>query len=63
MEVDREVLKDVGMTLEAKVVEDLMHYDLNEPSSDRFFLTGSNLMEWERTELIEFLTTNIEVFA
>ena len=44
-------------------MEDLVRYDLNEPSLDRFFLTSSNLIEREKTELIEFLTTNIEVFA
>ena len=49
VEEEREVLKDVRRTPKAKVVEDLMHYDLNEPSSDRFFLTGSNLTEQERT--------------
>ena len=38
-------------------------YNLDEPSSDRFFLTDSNLTEQERIELIEFLTVNIEGFA
>ncbi|GFS40881.1 hypothetical protein Acr_00g0071010 [Actinidia rufa] len=37
----------------AKVVEDLMRYELDESSSDCFFLTGANLEEWERTELIQ----------
>ena len=40
-----------------------MRYDLDEPITACFFLTSSNLMERERTKLIEFLTTNIEVFA
>ena len=62
VEEDREVLKDVGNTPEA-IVEDLMSYDLNEPSLDCFFLTRSKLTEQERNELIEFLTINIEVFA
>ena len=50
-------------------MEDLVRYDLNDPSSDRFFLTSSNLREREkerekeRTELIKFLTANIEVFG
>ena len=44
-------------------MEDLVLYDLNEPSSNRFFVTGSNLKKRERTELIEFLIANIEVFA
>ena len=47
----------------ANVMEDLIRYDLDEPNTVCFFLTGSNLREWERTEFIEFLTTNIEVFA
>ena len=56
-------MEDVGRTPEAKVVENLVRYDLDEPSVDCFFFTGSNLKERERTDLIEFLTTNIEVFA
>ena len=63
VEEEREVLEDVDRTHEAKVMEDLVRYDLDEPSSDRFFLTSSNLKERERTEFIEFLTANIEVFA
>ncbi|GFY90938.1 hypothetical protein Acr_07g0011340 [Actinidia rufa] len=63
VEKEMEVLEDVDITPEAKVVEDLMRYDLDKPSSDHLFLTGSNLTEWERAEIIEFLTTNIEVFA
>ena len=50
--------KYVGRTPKAKVVEDLVCFDLNEPSLDRFFLTGSNFKERERTEHIKFLTTN-----
>ncbi|GFZ11573.1 hypothetical protein Acr_22g0009710 [Actinidia rufa] len=60
---ERKVLEDVGRTLEAKVVEDLIRYELNEPSSDRFFLTGANLKEREKTEFIEFLKANVEVFT
>ncbi|GFY95161.1 hypothetical protein Acr_10g0005460 [Actinidia rufa] len=60
---EREVLKDVGKAPKAKVMEDLMHYDLHDPNSDCFFLMGSNLTERERTEFIEFLTANIEVFV
>ena len=58
-----EVLKDVGRILENKGMEDLIRYKLNEPSSNYFFLMGTNLKERERTELIKFLTTNIVVFA
>ena len=59
VEEERKVLEDVGNTLEAKVVEDLICYDLNEPSSNHFFLTGSNLTKQKRIVLIE----NIEVFS
>ncbi|GFY99310.1 uridine kinase-like 4 [Actinidia rufa] len=38
IEKEREFLEDVGRDPEAKVVEDLIHYELEEPSSDRFFL-------------------------
>ena len=61
MEEKKKVLEDVGRTSEAKVIEDLIHYNLNEPSSDCFFLKGSHLTKQDRIELIEFLTTNIEV--
>ncbi|GFZ03447.1 hypothetical protein Acr_16g0000710 [Actinidia rufa] len=60
---EREVLEDVGRDLEVKVVEDLICYELDEPSSNRFFFTGANLEERDRTELIHFLKSNIEVFA
>ena len=63
VEEEREVLQDVGRTPEAKVVEDLISYELNEASSDRFFLTSANLKEQKRIEFIEFLKANIEVFA
>ena len=52
IEAEQEVLKDVGRVPEAKVVEDLICYELDEPSSDHFFLTGVNLEERERIELI-----------
>ncbi|GFY84506.1 hypothetical protein Acr_03g0012800 [Actinidia rufa] len=52
VEEEQEVLKDVGRDLEAKVVEDLMRYELDEPSSDHFFLIDANLEERERTELL-----------
>ncbi|GFS40391.1 hypothetical protein Acr_00g0068270 [Actinidia rufa] len=46
--------------LETKVVEDLIRYELDEPRSDHFFITGANLKEQERTELVQFLKANIE---
>ena len=52
IEKEHEVLEDVGRDPEAKVIEDLIRYELDEPSSDCFFLTGANLKERERTELI-----------
>ena len=35
----QEVLEDVGREPRAKVMEDLICYELDEPSLDRFFLT------------------------
>ena len=52
IEKEQEVLKDVGTNPEAKVIEDLIHYELYEPSSNHFFLTSANWEEHERTELI-----------
>ncbi|XP_057488466.1 uncharacterized protein LOC130774448 [Actinidia eriantha] len=63
VEEDIEVLEDVGRDPEAKVIEELVRYELDEPSSDRFFLTGSDLNEFDRTELIQLLKANIEAFA
>ncbi|GFS43551.1 hypothetical protein Acr_00g0085730 [Actinidia rufa] len=63
VEEDIEVLADVGRDLEVKVIEELVRYELDEPSSDRFFLTRSDLNECERTELIQLLKANIEAFA
>ena len=44
-------------------MEDLIRDELVKPSLGHFFLTGENLKERERTELIEFLIANNEVFA
>ena len=63
IEEERKILEDVGRDPKAKVVKDLIRYELDEPSSDHFFLTGANLEERERTELIQFLKANIKVFA
>ena len=51
-EEEHEVLENVERDLEAKVVEDLICYELDEPSSDCFFLIGANWEARERTELI-----------
>ena len=45
IEEEIEVLEGVGQDPEAKVVKELICYELDEPSSDRFFLTGANLEE------------------
>ena len=58
-----EVLEDIKRDPEAKVVEDLICYELGELSSDCYFLTDANLEEQEITELIHFHIANIEVFA
>ncbi|GFS44377.1 hypothetical protein Acr_00g0089970 [Actinidia rufa] len=63
IEEEREVLESVGRDPEAKVVEDLIHYELDKPTTDRFFLISTNLEKRDRTELIQFLIANIEVFA
>ena len=49
---EQEVLEDIKRDPETKVVEDLMRYELDEPSSDNFFLIGANVEERERSELI-----------
>ena len=63
MKEEREVLEDVSRTSKDKVDEDLIRYKIDEPSSDYYFLVDSNMKEWERIELIEFLKANIKVFA
>ncbi|GFY90940.1 hypothetical protein Acr_07g0011360 [Actinidia rufa] len=63
VEEDIEMLEDVGRNPEAKVIEELVRCELDEPGSDRFFLIGSDLKECERTELVQLLKANIEAFA
>ncbi|GFY82602.1 hypothetical protein Acr_02g0008420 [Actinidia rufa] len=63
VEEEREVLEDVRRIPKDKIVEDLGHYKIDEPSSNYFFLIGSNTKEQERIELNEFLKANIEIFA
>ncbi|GFS41482.1 hypothetical protein Acr_00g0074590 [Actinidia rufa] len=60
---DIKVLEDVGSDLEAKVIEELVRCELDKPSSDRFFLIGSDLKECKRTKLLQLLKANIEAFA
>ena len=47
-----EVLEDVGRNHKTKVAEYLIRYELDEPNSNRFFLTSANLKEQERIKLI-----------
>ncbi|GFY97538.1 hypothetical protein Acr_12g0000790 [Actinidia rufa] len=42
VEEDMEALEDVGRDPKAKVIEELVRYELDEPSSDRYFLTRLN---------------------
>ena len=63
LEVDREMLEDVDRILEGKVVENLVRYELDEPRLNCFFLVGLNFKKQERTELVEFLKVNVEVFT
>ena len=49
---EHDVLEDVEKGPEAKVVEDLICYKLDEPSFDCFFFIGANLEERESTKLI-----------
>ena len=49
--------------LEAKDVEDLIYYELDEPSSDVYFFIGSDLKEREIIKLIEVLKSKIVVFS
>ena len=43
VEEERKVLENVGRNPKAKVVEDLICYELNEQSLNRYFLIGSNV--------------------
>ncbi|XP_057504756.1 uncharacterized protein LOC130788218 [Actinidia eriantha] len=63
VEEDIKVLEDVGRNPEAKVIEELVRYELDEPGSNRFFLIGSDLKECKITELVQLLIANIEAFT
>ena len=45
-----ELLEDVRKIPKEKVLKDLFRYELDELSSDYFFLIGLNLKEWERID-------------
>ena len=53
----------MGTKAEDKAVEDLDEVRLDIERPDKFFLLGSSLTAQERTEMVEFLIANIEVFA
>ena len=62
--LDREAeLEDVGQTLEQKSVEDLIEVRIDPNDLEIYFLLGSQLHEDEKTELLNFLLQNMEVFA
>ena len=42
VEQERKVLENVGRVLKENVVKDLVCYEFDDPSSDRFFLVGDN---------------------
>ncbi|XXG47635.1 hypothetical protein AAC387_Pa02g2248 [Persea americana] len=63
-ELDREAkLGDVGRPPAQKSIEDLTEVRLDPSDPDRFFLLGSQLPELEKTELLDLLLKNKEVFA
>ena len=44
-------------------MEDLVEVRIDEKNPEKFFLLGSSLSSTERIELMEFLTSNIEMFT
>ena len=63
-ELDKEAkIWDVGRTPAQKSIEDLTEVRLDLADPDRFFLLGSQLPEPEKTELLDLLLKNKEVFA
>ena len=57
-----ELFADVGKATEQKEVEDLVQVRIDEKNPEKFFLLGSSMSSTERIEVMEFLTSNIEVF-
>ncbi|XXG83703.1 hypothetical protein AAC387_Pa10g1396 [Persea americana] len=63
-ELNREAeLGDVGRTPAQKSIEDLTEVRIDPADPDRFFLVGSQLPEPEKTQLLDLLLKNKEVFA
>ncbi|XXG62910.1 hypothetical protein AAC387_Pa05g1201 [Persea americana] len=63
-ELDKEAeLEDVGRAPTQKSIEDLTEIRISHNDPDRFFLLGSQLPEPEKTELLNLILQNKEVFA
>ncbi|XP_028087838.1 uncharacterized protein LOC114288517 [Camellia sinensis] len=60
---DQSVLDYVGAKAKDQAVEELMEVRIDAKSPNKFFLLRSSLTAQERTEMVEFLMVNIEVFA
>ena len=60
---NNELFADVGKAAEQKAVEDLVRVRIDEKNPDKFFLLGSSMSSTERIEVMELLTSNIEVFS
>ena len=63
-ELDKEAeLEDVGRAPEWKSVEDLTEARIDPNDPERYFLLERQLPEVEKTEILDFLLQNKEVFA
>ena len=63
-ELDREAeLGDVGRAPAQKSIEDLTEVRIDPADPNRFFLVGSQLPEPKKTQLLDLLLENKEVFA
>lgn len=58
----KEMFQDVGRIAEQKAVEDLVEVRIDETDPEKFLL-GSSLSSTERKEIIDFLISDLEVFA
>ena len=63
-ELDKDAeLRDVGRAPAQKSIEDLIEVRLDPTDPDILFLLGSQLPEPEKTELLDLLLKNKEIFA
>ncbi|XP_028060640.1 uncharacterized protein LOC114264247 [Camellia sinensis] len=60
---EKEVLEDVGRKAEEKSVKDLVEVRFDENNPTKFFLLGSSLSSAEQADYVNFLVSNLEVFA